>query len=752
MQRVLVVTLATATISLTALLFWTAGRSYGIEEHKRAYERSRVIESSQQNVTVTSKNNVADVIVGLVDDARQSSSLVNLAIDAISASTTRRTSHAAAVTTTATSTFNNCEVRNGGCAHTCIADGPGDFYCTCNRGYAVIGKYSCEAINNCVANNGGCDHTCVYDEPGRSHCTCNPGFTAFGSTCQPINNCITNNGGCHHNCVYDGPGQSVCTCNAGYGRSGTSCNAINTCEANNGGCSQLCAFDGPGMSHCACHAGFSLANDRATCTAVTTTTPRTTTTEDTAGLRITFQSSATANARTIHLADHGRAFSPQQDSNRIVCYGWNTDTSSRIRTPATGQPHIDVLPQQHLWAISVPGGSYTVRCLADTSSLPTTATLLANQVALAATGAGGSGNSKWYEARVDSTAGMLTLSFKQTASSAYTCTDFQSGYSSIGFALTAIEIIPDKAQIKSNAHFSELVRSACQAYQNQQRNGAPDSKSPFTGLLWSHTRIPIPEMSPTRKFTLFGSPKPLDVGVASVVNDPAIREQSITHQERTFYNWAHLGGDINAIMISDDSNTRDWAASFGLQVSGKMEYEPTLQIPTYRGLFIEALRMSQSYLTGMANADLLFSDDLEVTLDAISEFAKLNGFERIFVTGQRTNAAVPSNLRFHGVTDMMDKTKILKTCGRLFVQYSEDYFFVSRDFWSWEKVPPLVLGGVAFDNWLVNKVVTTMKDVLSVDATSTVTCIHQEHPNYSKLKTNPRSEFNLKVAKENGVC
>ena len=526
----------------------------------------------------------------------------------------------------------------------------------------------------------------------------------------------------------------------------------NNCETHNGGCSQLCVFDGPGLSHCSCHAGFALAHDRTACVAVTTTTPSTTTTttHDAAMLRGVFQSAA-SNIKSPTLTDHGLIFSPQSHSDSTMCYGWNTDTSSRIKSTGAGQSHIDVLPQQHIWAISVPGGSYTVRCLADTSSLLTTATLMVNQVALTATGVGSSGSFKWYEARVDSTASMLALSVKQASSSAYTCTDLQSGYSSIGFALMSIEVIPDSTHISSNAQFSELVRSVCSAYQKQQRDGAPGKKSPFTGLLWSHARIPMPEMSPTRKFTLFGSPKPLDVGVANVVNDPATREQSITHQERTFYNWAHLGGDINSVMISDDSNTRDWAASFGLQVSGNMEYEPTLQVPTYRGLFIEALRISQSYLTGMANADLLFSDDLSLTLNAVSEFAKNNGYDKIFITGQRTNFGVPSDLRFHGVADMMDKIKLFKECGELFIKFSEDYFFLSRDFWDWEKVPPLVLGGVGFDNWLVNRISLVMSEALNVDATATVTCIHQEHPNYSKLYSNPRTEFNLKHAFENGM-
>ena len=281
------------------------------------------------------------------------------------------------------------------------------------------------------------------------------------------------------------------------------------------------------------------------------------------------------------------------------------------------------------------------------------------------------------------------------------------------------------------------------------RPGVRTIPDEYTGLYWTHTRQPLPSLSPTARFTLFGSPKPLDVGVSKVVSNPFIKEQSITNQERTFYNWVHLSDEINALMISDDEHTRTWAASYGLQTTDWMEYEPSLKVPTYRGLFMAALRATKSDVVGLANGDTLFSGDLVQTLAAVMDYAHSNNFLKVFITGRRTNAQVPISTQFESADGMHRTIDTITGCGTLFIEYSQDYFFVSRDLWSWDTVPQMVLGGVAFDNWFVTKM-QARADVLNVDATKTVTCVHQDHPNFSHSADNKRTELNLNLAKKAG--
>jgi hypothetical protein len=96
-------------------------------------------------------------------------------------------------------------------------------------------------------------------------------------------------------------------------------------------------------------------------------------------------------------------------------------------------------------------------------------------------------------------------------------------------------------------------------------------------------------------------------------------------------------------------------------------------------------------------------------------------------------------------------------------QDAQDYFFVSRSFWTeeeWRATPAMVVGGVAADNWLVSRAVEEALafpgDVLAVDATKTLTCVHQEHapardhgPRRASL--GPRSTHNMRLARESGL-
>ena len=314
--------------------------------------------------------------------------------------------------------------------------------------------------------------------------------------------------------------------------------------------------------------------------------------------------------------------------------------------------------------------------------------------------------------------------------------------------LSAIEIQP--------LDFTELSKIVAMSAKDQGkeafsalRPGIRTIPDEYTGLYWSHTRLPLPSLSHTAQFTLFGSPKPLDVGVSKVVSNPFIRQQSITNQERTFYNWGHLSKNINVLMISDDEHTRKWAKSFGLQTTEWMEYEPSMSVPTYRGLFMAALRATKSEVVGLANGDTLFGGDLAQTLEAVMDYARANNHLKVFITGRRTNAEVPINTQFETKDGMEQTIKTIAGCGTLFIEYSQDYFFVSRDLWLWETVPQMVLGGVAFDNWFVTKM-QARADVLNVDATKTVTCVHQDHPNFSHSANNKRTELNLNLAKKAG--
>ena len=250
----------------------------------------------------------------------------------------------------------------------------------------------------------------------------------------------------------------------------------------------------------------------------------------------------------------------------------------------------------------------------------------------------------------------------------------------------------------------------------------------YTGIRFSHPRAPLVTMERSARYTLFGTPKPLHVGEEQNAGLELARRQKLSHLERTFYNWAHMGNSMASFMFSRDETTRKWAESFGLLTSGDFEFNSELKSPTYRGLFKAALRETTSEMVGLANSDILFGSDLIETLDAVNAFAKEQHKEgKVFVVGMRYNSFVASDLTFNGVADMDAKVKEMMLCGQGEGPWAQDYFFASRNLWNWDRVPGFVMGGLGADNWLVTKS-KNEHGALAVDTSRTVSCIHQEHP------------------------
>nr|AHL26191.1 lipoprotein receptor 2B [Pandalus japonicus] len=70
--------------------------------------------------------------------------------------------------------INECERNNGGCTQSCV-DTREDHYCTCDSGYRLVGKYTCEDVDECVEVPGSCSQKCT-NTIGGYHCSCQPGY------------------------------------------------------------------------------------------------------------------------------------------------------------------------------------------------------------------------------------------------------------------------------------------------------------------------------------------------------------------------------------------------------------------------------------------------------------------------------------------------------------------------------------------------------------------------------------------------
>ena len=91
------------------------------------------------------------------------------------------------------------------------------------------------------------------------------------------------------------------------------------------------------------------------------------------------------------------------------------------------------------------------------------------------------------------------------------------------------------------------------------------------------------------------------------------------------------------------------------------------------------------------------------------------------VVGRRTNVLLDNNT--HLLYQPEHVTKVARQRGKLFQISAEDYFFIAFNDFPWHRVPDVVIGRIAYDNFLVGLAIHD--DVTVVDATATLLAFHQ---------------------------
>ena len=149
-----------------------------------------------------------------------------------------------------------------------------------------------------------------------------------------------------------------------------------------------------------------------------------------------------------------------------------------------------------------------------------------------------------------------------------------------------------------------------------------------------------------------------------------------------------------------------------------------------------------SVFYGFANGDILFDNSLVATLTSIIKNVTSLPLASILLIGQRTNYKMSENFTvsvadFHHIEQLRRK-------GRLFSNNAEDYFIFSEDF-PRHLFKDLVIGRPAYDNYLVAMAVKM--NVTVIDATKTLTAVHQQSPNETEMAghNNKDAEHNVKI-------
>jgi hypothetical protein len=195
-------------------------------------------------------------------------------------------------------------------------------------------------------------------------------------------------------------------------------------------------------------------------------------------------------------------------------------------------------------------------------------------------------------------------------------------------------------------------------------------------------------------------------------------------QRNTAQNLAHLGPDVDPILIGDDDGVAETAQEFGIRHLPNIERTPQ-GTPLVSSAFMLARENSSSPLLACINADNLLLPDFIETARVVFEQEK-----KFLLVGERFELDITEPLEFG--EDWPDHVRReIASRSRPLGPSAVEYMIFPRD--CFKDMPPFAFGRSGWDNWMAYK---ARKDHLPlIDATGSILLGHQNH-DYSHLPGN----------------
>lgn len=192
-----------------------------------------------------------------------------------------------------------------------------------------------------------------------------------------------------------------------------------------------------------------------------------------------------------------------------------------------------------------------------------------------------------------------------------------------------------------------------------------------------------------------------------------------TIHKNTLKNWASFKPVVNPVLFTNDSVMAEEALAGGWTTL----YIPRTAengLPVLKYMYIEAMKTFDSTYYCYANSDMLFDGGIIKTLVNLA-YTLGNEFltRPVFLTGLRWNVI---NVSEKEISRRRNISKLIKERGQPFVTSAEDYFITNK-IYPWHDIPEVVVGAIAYDNWLV--VNAREKKHLTINTSRTIPALHQ---------------------------
>src|SRR5215469_13776178 len=204
--------------------------------------------------------------------------------------------------------------------------------------------------------------------------------------------------------------------------------------------------------------------------------------------------------------------------------------------------------------------------------------------------------------------------------------------------------------------------------------------------------------------TLFTTPKPFE-GHIDVI------------QRNALSSWKNLWPDIQIIVFGTEDGAAQVCAEYDLQ------HEPQVET-THTGtkridcIFHRARSIARHKFLCYCNCDILLLSDFARAAERV-----IRAHKKFLMVGRRWDTPITDPYREFSPATEAELRTVVNSTGIQQPGYSVDYFLFSRGLY--DQMPPLVIGRVWWDHWLVWRARDIGADV--VDVSAQVTAIHQNH-------------------------
>ena len=204
--------------------------------------------------------------------------------------------------------------------------------------------------------------------------------------------------------------------------------------------------------------------------------------------------------------------------------------------------------------------------------------------------------------------------------------------------------------------------------------------------------------------SIFAVPKPFAGHVAVI-------------QRNAIESWKRIDPSIEIILLGDEQGTRETAETLGACHVAVLERN-ALGTPLLSSIFAEGEKAASNDVVCYANSDIIFLPGLLTALDTLLQ----QGLSRFLMVGSRWDVNVTEPIDFG--TDWVTRLWTLVS--------EESRFYVGFDYFIYPKgvlgsLPPFAIGRGYWDRWLLYHAYKSGVDL--VDATTTITPVHQNHKN-----------------------